>query len=219
MAMTDNGGPPNSLEAIRACLEAKAAFVEIDITALADSDYLLVHEPYLEAETSGVGLVGECRAEDARSLTIKSRRKPTNFCVPLLSDVVALFAEYSDSETRLQLDFKNILPFPRAEPYQRLIDLIAPLGKRAIISTGADWQLRRLRALAPDLELGFDIGNNLDWRAPGELFDPRYPPWKCGAYGYWDDHPLAALRLWSTAEYLADRCELFMNCVRDLSIF
>ncbi len=33
---------------IRASLEADAAFIEIDVTALAETDYLLVHDPVLE---------------------------------------------------------------------------------------------------------------------------------------------------------------------------
>jgi glycerophosphoryl diester phosphodiesterase len=40
MAALDNqAAPQNSLEALRACLDAGAAFIEIDVTALADSDF------------------------------------------------------------------------------------------------------------------------------------------------------------------------------------
>ena len=47
--------PPNTLEMIEASLNAGAAIIEIDITALADDDYLLVHDPLLERETDGQG--------------------------------------------------------------------------------------------------------------------------------------------------------------------
>lgn len=218
MAALDGQYPPNSLEAIRACLEAGAACVEIDITALADADYLLVHDPVLESETSGFGLVGACSVAQARALRIKTQGKVTEYHVPLLSEVVTLLLEYPNG-ARLQCDFKNVMPLPDAEPYERLVRLIEPLGERVIVSTGADWQLRRLRRITPTLDLGLDIGNNLDWHTPGELYDPRLPPWKCGAYEYWDDHPLASLRVWSTADYLADRCELLANSVAGLSTF
>jgi glycerophosphoryl diester phosphodiesterase len=105
------------------------------------------------------------------------------------------------------------------EPYERLIEIIEPLGDRVIVSTGADWQLRKLRRLASWLDLGFDIGNHLDWRDIGEPADPRMPPWRTGAYGYWDDHPLAVMRFFSVQDYLLDRCELFMNLVSGLSTF
>src|SRR5579859_6152899 len=218
MAALDGRFPPNSLEGIRACLEAKAAFIEIDASALADGDYLLVHDPHLESETDGVGLVRETPAADTRQLHIKRRRQPTDYHVPLLSEVVALFQDYPSS-TRLQIDWKDVAPYPDEVPYQALADLIKPLGERVIVSTGADWQLRRLRRLAPWLDLGFDIGNHLDWREVGEIADPRLPPWKTGAYGYWDDHPLAAMRFLPVQDYLLDRCELFMNGVPGLSTF
>src|SRR4051794_13004473 len=61
MAALDNQvAPPNSLDAIFACLDAGAAFIEVDVTALADGDYLLVHDEELESETNGQGTVAAC---------------------------------------------------------------------------------------------------------------------------------------------------------------
>jgi glycerophosphoryl diester phosphodiesterase len=70
-ALDGQAAPPNSLEAIHACLHAGAAFVEVDINALAAGDYLLVHELELSSETDGSGAVATCTAEQARSLHIK----------------------------------------------------------------------------------------------------------------------------------------------------
>jgi hypothetical protein len=50
----------------------------------------------------------------------------------------------------------------------------------------------------PLLYLEADFGKN---REPG------IPPFRQGAYGYWDDHPLASRRWGSAAEYLAARAE------------
>jgi glycerophosphoryl diester phosphodiesterase len=81
--------PPNSLEAIRACLDADAPFIEIDATALADEDYLLVHDPVLESETTGRGAVGACTAAQARTLHYRPRRvgEAPSYRVPLLGEV------------------------------------------------------------------------------------------------------------------------------------
>jgi len=59
-ALDDMAVPQNSLEAIAACLAAGAAVVELDVTALAADDYLLVHDADLESETSGHGPVAGC---------------------------------------------------------------------------------------------------------------------------------------------------------------
>lgn len=144
--------PANSLAAVQASLAAGAACIEIDIVALADADYLVIHDLVLESETTQNGAVGDCTRERARTLRFRSH--PT-FPLALLSDVIAAFRQ-SDSAARLQLDFKNVHPFADDEPLQRLIALVAPLGERVIVTSGADDQLRRLRTLSPTLRLGFD---------------------------------------------------------------
>ncbi len=207
--------PQNSLEAIRASLEANAAFIEIDVTALAADDYLLVHDDALEHETSGTGAVGAARPADVRALTIKKRDGAiTPYRPPLLSEVVALFLQYPGA-TRLQIDYKNVYPMPDDEPLRRFIRLIEPLGRRVLTSTGADWHLRWMHRNAPWLDIGFDIGFYLDSRTePG---DPRQPPYALGAYGYYDDHLLAKQRILPPAQYLAERCDILRGAVPEAS--
>lgn len=195
--------PAHSLESIQACVEANAAVVEIDITALADADYLVVHDPALHTETTGRGAVSLCTADAARKLRIRQAGQITPYRVPLLSDVVALLSRASGS-TRLQLDLKDTVPAEEAL-LTRLIRLIEPLEDRVIVSSTADWQLRRLRRLAPRLQLGFDIQMYLDWHP---LQPTRRPPFRRGAYDYWDDQPPALYKTWPVTAYLRDRCEV-----------
>jgi len=219
MAAPHDVYPPNSLEAIRACLEMKAPFIEIDITALAADDYLLVHDPDLESETTGSGAVANAvPGEIAHIVYLDAQGAPTPYKVGRLAQVVDLFRDYGGT-TRLQLDFKNVLPFRSDEPLQRLVQLVQPLGERVIVSSGADWQLRRLRKLAPWLDLGLDVHFYVDWRRPDEMIDPRIPPYRQGAYGYWDDHPLATQRFYSLPDYLSDRCAALAGLVPRCSTF
>lgn len=218
--MAAAGAPylPNSLPALRACLERDAEFVEVDVTALAEGDYLLVHDPRLESETSGQGPVAACGSGAAGALRIVHRGHPTDVAVPRLSDVITAFREHP-GRTRLQLDFKNVVPFADDEPLQRLVRIVEPLGGRVIVSSNADWQLRRLRRLAPWLDLGFDIHFYLGYHPPGRTVDPRSIPADRGAYGYWDDHPLARERHGPTGRYLADRCGMLLGLVPGASTF
>lgn len=209
---------PNSLEAIYDCLNSGADFIEVDITALADLDYLLVHDDQLEAETTGRGLVGNCSSKVARDLQFVVDGQPTQTHVPLLSDVVALIMSRA-GHTRLQLDFKNMIPFADDEPLRRLLRLIEPLGERVIVSSGADWQLRKLRDMAAWLDLGFDVHFYIDWQAADTPRDPRQFPKTLGAYGYWDDHALASQRIWPAADYLRDRCGALIGLVPHASTF
>jgi glycerophosphoryl diester phosphodiesterase len=209
--------PQNSLEAIRASLEAKAAFIEIDVTALKADDYLLVHDGVLEHETNGVGEVAATTTEQTQRLFIKTRSgEVTAVRPPLLSQVVALFEQYPGA-TRLQVDFKNVFPMADDEPLRRFLRLIEPLGDRVLVSTGADWHLRWLRRHADWLDLGFDIGFYLDYRtSPG---NPRQPPFTLGAYAYHDDHVLAKQRLVPTAQYLAERCDILRLMTPGISMW
>lgn len=215
-ALDGQSFPRNSLEGVRASLDRGADFIEVDVTALADEDYLLVHDAVLESETTGSGPVAHCTARQARDLRCKVNGTATDFRVPTLGQVVALFEEHP-ARTRLQLDFKNVVPFTDKEPLLRLARLIEPLGERVIVSSEADWQLRRLRKLAPWLELGFDIHFYIGWPDTARPRDPAELPRQMGAYGYYDDHPLASRRVWVAAEYLADRCAALTTVLPDAS--
>jgi glycerophosphoryl diester phosphodiesterase len=210
--------PANTLEAIESSLNAGADVIETDITALADSDYLLVHDAELHRETDGEGQTGACSSAAARGLHVRWGGAVTAYAVPQLSDVVALFQRFP-RKTRLQLDFKNAIPFASDEPLERLARLVAPLGERVLVSSGADWQLRRLRRFAPALRLGFDIMWVIDWSAKPEARDPRELPKTVGAYGYLDDHPIAGRKIWSPAVYLENRCEAMLGLVPGVEIW
>ncbi len=217
-ALDGSPHPPNSLEAIHACLDAGAACIEIDATALAGQDCLLVHDPLLQAETTGTGEVRACTPAQARHLRFVVNGSATQTRVPLLSDVVAALAAHPHP-ARLQIDFKNVMPFADDEPLRRLITLIEPLGARVIVSSIADWQLRKLRRLAPWLDLGFDVQLYIDWQPAGEARDPRSYPKALGTYGYWDDHAIASQRIWRPADYLRDRCGALIGLVPRASTF
>jgi len=207
MAAWDRSSPPNSLEAIRSCLDVGADVIEIDVMPLASDDYLLVHDPDLESETTGYGAVDGTAVDETRRLRIKVSGVATGTHVPLLSEVVTAICEHPGMTTRLQVDFKSSAPFIDDEPLRRLVRLIAPLENRVIVSSKADWHLRRLHRIAPQLDLGFDVELYLRSKAVGTSCGEPAPPFSVGAYGYLDDTPLAARRAWQTAEYLAERCD------------
>jgi hypothetical protein len=74
------------------------------------------------------------------------------------------------------------------------------------VTSEADWLLRHLHRLDPDLPLGFDplLYLDLPW---GDDDERGAPPYREGVYGYLDEHPLASQRWGSTADYLAARAE------------
>src|SRR5439155_6431872 len=168
--------------------------------------------------TSGRGPVAAWAPAPAREVRLAAHGAETAHRAALLSEAVRSF-ERHHGRRRLQLDFEHEVPFAHDEPLWRLIRLVEPLGERVIVSTGADWQLRKLRRLAPRLLLGFDVMHYIDWQPANEPRDPRALPKRLGAYGYYDDHPIATKRIWSVPEYLLDRCESLLGLVPDVSAF
>jgi len=109
--------------------------------------------------------------------------------------------------TLLELDAKDLAPWPSAAA-ERLARLVEPVRDRVVVTSPADWNLRRLLRADPGLAIGFDPQFHLDWtRSPEALSPPR------GAYGYLDAHPLARRRALPVADYLRERLEELLRLV------
>lgn len=190
----------NSIEAIRECFEAGAGRIEIDVHSLAGHDYVVYHDLGLESGTTGSGSAGRATPDDVRALRFKDNADGRP---PLLSEVVELARDF---DTEMQLDWKD-LRLMSEERLRALIDSVAPVRDRVIVSAPQDWNLRRLHAADAEFPLGFDPGHYLDYAIEGQaVFLPR----NLGAYGYRDDHPMALARAEATADYLAARMEMLL---------
>ena len=107
----------------------------------------------------------------------------------------------------LQLDLKAHSPLSVAL-LEGLGDICRPLLSRIRISSTADWALRRLARIEPQLALGFDPLAYLD---VGNGQERKSPPRRVGAYGYHDEHPLAETVWGSPTEYLSTRAEILYD--------
>lgn len=192
-------GLPNTLRGIGECLEARVSRIEIDIHSMADGEYLVCHANRLEEVATSSGPVGQLTRREALELHSKRDRRSRP---PLLSEVVELVRPHTGE---LQLDLKDWRPLTpeRAIALSALLD---PLGERAIVSSGRDWNLRAIARLAPGLRLGFDPNHYLD---AGRMGGATLPA-RRGAYGYRDDHPLAIGRVQPVEEYLRERFDILL---------
>jgi glycerophosphoryl diester phosphodiesterase len=191
-------GPQNALAGIEECLRAGASRIEIDVHSLADGEYLVCHANRLEKVTTSSGPVGQI----TRAEVLQLRGKHGHARPPLLSEVVELAGPYT---SELQLDLNDRGPLTE-ERVRGLAEIVEPIGKRAIVSSGRDWNLRAIAREAPEVPLGFD---------PDQYFDARRwlsagLPARRGAYGYRDDHPLAAERTQSVETYVRERFDILL---------
>jgi len=204
-ASRGDGYPPNSLRGLQACLEAGARVIEIDISPLADGDFLVLHDVFLQPGTTGSGPVMAHTAEQVRDLRLIWQGQVTDEPVGLLSQALDLVRRHPHP-VELQLDLRPV-GLTQAT-LSRLVTMLQPVKDRVRVTSLADWALRRLHALDAGLRLGFDPLLYLDVSPRlSKDHDPPAPPLREGAYGYWDDHPLALQRWGATADYLAARAE------------
>jgi len=194
-------GLPNSLEGIRDSLDAGVFRIEIDVHSMADGDFLVSHASRLDESTTASGSVGRLTRDEALAL---QRKDDSNARPPLLSEVVALAEQYA---SELQLDLKDWRPLT-PERVRALVALMEPLGERAIVSSGQDWNLRAIAGYTNSVRLGFDPDHYLAAESR------RVPvPARLGAYAYRDDHPLAIGRSQPVDEYLRQRIDdLLSKC-------
>jgi glycerophosphoryl diester phosphodiesterase len=200
--------PSVSLPALQTCLEADACVVEIDISLLADGQFALLHGPFLERETTGSGPVAALTSVQVRALHYVRQGAVTDVAVGLLPEAIDLLQQYPTT-AELQLDLKPDV-YASEAVLSSLLASVQGVKDRVRVTSPSDWALRRLRALDPDLALGFDplLYLEIDYGADS---DPSVPPFRQGAYGYWDDHPLSTRRWGVAADYLAARAEALWN--------
>jgi len=203
-ANRDHAYPPGCLEGLRACLEASAKLIEVDISPLADGDFLLYHDGYLDGGTTGQGSVAACTIACARDLRLVWKGEETPYAPGTLSQALELLTSHSQP-VELQLDLKLHAPLSEAV-LAGLVRMLEPSGDRVRVSSAGDWAIRSLHALAPTLRLGYDPMLYIE-PDTGDEKDRKRPPYRVGAYGYRDDHPLAMKRWGSTADYLSARAE------------
>jgi glycerophosphoryl diester phosphodiesterase len=133
----------------------------------------------------------------------------------LLRDALEVVREAPPGPTVLMLDAKDEAPWPGPVVHQ-IAWLIAPVRDRIFVGSPADWNLRRLHRIDPDVAVAFDPQYYLDHK------NSRSPlPGARSAYGYHDAHPLAFRRTLPAAEYLRERLEALLRLlpgIRELHV-
>ncbi len=193
--------PPNALSAIQELVERGARALEFDVGITLDGVYILLHDPHLERETTGVGPVRLATHTEIKRLHLRGSSER----VATLAEAVAVLKE-AEGPLKVQVDLKETVPLSEEEAdwlYQTLKPLLGQNGVEVVVGCLADWNLRTLRRVAPELEVGFDPAFHLDVPV-GEFL--RLPV-RTNAYGYLDDHPLGYRKVLPTPRYLADRLE------------
>lgn len=205
-ANLDHQLPPGSLAGLELSLKAGINRIEVDVIPMKDGDFALLHNPKLENVSEVSGLVAEQTAESIQE--VKYKESP--HYLGTLSQAVALLQEIP-VDGFLQLDLKPYAPLT-PESLRNLVNWIKPIQHSVMVSSVADWAVRVFHKIVPDLFLGFDPLLYLDL-VQKEPREEGIPPFRVGAFGYLDDHPLAVQRWGKLSEYFEARAETLLQQV------
>jgi len=182
----------NSPLAIAECATERVMRTEIDVRALRDGEFVVLHDDRFDRVTDATGLVRDATAVEATRPRFEDGTHPL-----LFSEAIELIAA-NEYPRWIELDLKDLAPYTRPQA-EALVRAVQPLKERGHFSTPADWNLRRLLMVDPTLLVSLNPHCYIDTELEDEV---RLPT---GAYGYRDAHPLARERVSTTAEYLHDR--------------
>lgn len=203
-ANLDHQLPPGSLAGLELSLKAGINRIEVDAIPIKDGDFVLLHDPKLENVSEVSGLV----AEQTAAFVHEVKYKDSPYYLGTLSQAVVLLQE-NPVDGFLQLDLKPYAPLT-PETLRNLVNWIKPVQHSVMVSSVADWALRILHKMAPDLLLGFDPLLYLDL-VEEEPREEGIPPFRVGAFGYLDDHPLAVQRWGKLSDYFEARAETLLQ--------
>lgn len=170
-----------------------------------------------EHPENSLAAVRECYAEGAERVEIDVLLLDGDFIVAhdppragmrllRLAELLAVVRTAAGG-TLLEIDAKDLEPWPAAAA-RRLTRLVDPVRDRVVVTSPADWNLRRLLIADPSLPIGFDPQLHLDWTRGRDVLSPPR-----GAYGYLDAHPLARRRALPVTAYLRERLEELVGLV------
>lgn len=205
-ANLDHQLPSGSLAGLELSLKAGINRIEVDVIPMKDGDFALLHDSKLEnvSEVSGQA------AEQTAAFIQQVKYKDSNDNIGTLSQAVALLEKFP-IDGFLQLDLKPYAPLTPT-CLGNLVNWIKPIQHSIMVSSVADWAIRVLHKIAPDLLLGFDPLLYLDL-VRKEPREEGIPPFREGAFGYLDDHPLAVQRWGKLSEYFEARAETLIQQV------
>jgi len=129
--------PENTIESLRAALEAGARYLEFDVQLSADEVPILIHDDNLR-RTSGIdGVVFDMSADELGGVDVcESLRLEGAFSdirIPRLKEVVTLLKDWPDAVIFAELKLESLLKFRRTQVLDRVLPILSELGPQCVI--------------------------------------------------------------------------------------
>lgn len=142
--------PENTLEGVRAALEAGACYVEFDVQLSADGVPILFHDTDLRRTAGVEASIFDLSAQQLTAVEVnESDRLPQAFHgvrIPLLADTVRLLRDWPRVTSFVELKTESIGRFGHDRVLDRVTEVLEPILQRAVVISFDIAAVRNARA-------------------------------------------------------------------------
>jgi glycerophosphoryl diester phosphodiesterase len=165
--------PENTLSAFQQAVTDGADIIETDLQLTADGFFLCIHDATLDRTTDGTGIVSELTFEQIRSYNAAATRPDlASEPIPTIGDMATVIPETVMIALELKSDAFLIPDTCRRLSHELRRET---LHERTVILSFSTQRLDAMRAVDPDLPLGWITGNRPWPHARMEMFGPSWP--------------------------------------------
>jgi len=152
--------PENTLEAFKLAMDMGADGFELDVHLSKDGELVVIHDETVDRTTDGTGFVGEMTLAELKALDASNHKEAYKGAkIPTLAEVYDLIRD-TNHIVNVEIKTDNIF-YPRLEEKVLALEKEMGMEGRIVYSSFNHYTVKKIRALAPDAQIGMLFGDVL----------------------------------------------------------
>lgn len=152
--------PENTLEAFKLAMDMGADGFELDVHLSKDGELVVIHDETVDRTTDGTGFVGEMTLAELKALDASNHKEAYKGAkIPTLAEVYDLIRD-TNHIVNVEIKTDNIF-YPQLEEKVLALEKKMGMEGRIVYSSFNHYTVKKIRALAPDAQIGMLFGDVL----------------------------------------------------------
>ena len=152
--------PENTLEAFKLAMDMGADGFELDVHLSKDGELVVIHDETVDRTTDGTGFVGEMTLAELKALDASNHKEVYKGAkIPTLAEVYDLIRD-TNHIVNVEIKTDNIF-YPQLEEKVLALEKEKGMEGRIVYSSFNHYTVKKIRALAPDAQIGMLFGDVL----------------------------------------------------------
>ena len=152
--------PENTLEAFKLAMDMGADGFELDVHLSKDGELVVIHDETVDRTTDGTGFVGEMTLAELKALDASNHKEGYKGAkIPTLAEVYDLIRD-TNHIVNVEIKTDNIF-YPQLEEKVLALEKEKGMEGRIVYSSFNHYTVKKIRALAPDAQIGMLFGDVL----------------------------------------------------------